>query len=423
VRPLLIISALLLLLLPGTAQAALDPSFTFSPGSVAPGQPVNFVASDASADRYEWDFGDGGRGEGRGISHAFGAPGTYNVTLTVRERGNGGNGNGFGNGARSSQTQVVTVRAPAPPPAPTPPPTPPATPTPPTPTPPAPTPPAPTPPTPAPPTPTPPTPTPPATPTTPATPTGPTTPANRAPTAGYLATTDGLRAQFTSTASDPDQERLEHSWSFGDGRTSTAPDPTHRYEDAGSYVVRLTVTDPRGASSSTTQSITVRAATTTSTSAGTQGAATTAGAFTAGGAASSSAGTGTGSLAPAPHASLATARRMSPFPVVRIAGRLSGSRTLLSHLSVRAPRGARVTVTCRGRGCAARTQRLSVGRTLLRVRRLERKRLATGAVIEVRVTRRGYIGKYTRLTFRTGRAPARTDACLAPGSSRPVRCG
>ncbi len=416
-RPLLILSAFLLLLLPGTAQAALDPSFTFSPGRAAPGQPINFVASDASADRYEWDFGDGGRGEGRGTSHAYAAPGTYNVTLTVRQRGNNGNGNGFGNGPRSSQTQVVTVTAPAPPPAPTPP-----APTPPAPTPPAPTPPAPTPPAPTPPAPTPPAPTPPA-PTPPTTPAGPTAPANRAPTAGYLATTDGLRAQFTSTASDPDQERLEHSWSFGDGRTSTVPDPTHRYEDAGSYVVRLTVTDPRGASSSTTQTITVRAATTTSTSAGTQGAATTAGAFTAGSAASSSAGAGTGSLAPAPHASLATARRMSPFPVVRIAGRLSGSRTLLSHLSVRAPRGARVTVTCRGRGCATRTQRLSVGRTPLRVRRLERRRLAAGAIIEVRVTSRGFIGKYTRLTFRTGRAPARTDACLAPGSSRPVRCG
>jgi hypothetical protein len=45
-----------------------------------------------------------------------------------------------------------------------------------------------------------------------------------------------------------------------------------------------------------------------------------------------------------------------------------------------------------------------------------------GAVIEVRVTKRGWIGKYTRIVVRRGKPPARRDLCLFPGSSRPRTC-
>jgi PKD repeat protein len=50
------------------------------------------------------------------------------------------------------------------------------------------------------------------------------------------------------------------SWDFGDGATSDAQNPTHTYNNAGSYTARLTVTGPDG-SDTKTQSITVSAPT------------------------------------------------------------------------------------------------------------------------------------------------------------------
>jgi hypothetical protein len=47
---------------------------------------------------------------------------------------------------------------------------------------------------------------------------------------------------------------------------------------------------------------------------------------------------------------------MAPFPIVRIAGVQTASGVRLSLVSVQAPVGARVTVTCRGRGCRIKPQ-------------------------------------------------------------------
>src|SRR5262249_2895624 len=50
------------------------------------------------------------------------------------------------------------------------------------------------------------------------------------------------------------------SWSFGDGSTSAAQNPTHVYAAAGSFTVSLTVTGPGGADTKTApNSITVNA--------------------------------------------------------------------------------------------------------------------------------------------------------------------
>ena len=90
-------------------------------------------------------------------------------------------------------------------------------------------------------------------------------------------------------------------------------------------------------------------------------------------------------------------------------------------LSIRAPRGTRVRVTCRGNGCRS-TAPTRVGRSALRVRRLERRTYGSGAVLEVRVTRRGRLGKRTRFTFRRGQAPLRVDGCLAPNGRTAMAC-
>ena len=44
-------------------------------------------------------------------------------------------------------------------------------------------------------------------------------------------------------SSDPDGSITRYEWSFGDGNSSTAANPTYAYKDPGTYTVRLTVTD------------------------------------------------------------------------------------------------------------------------------------------------------------------------------------
>ena len=53
-----------------------------------------------------------------------------------------------------------------------------------------------------------------------------------------------------SGSSDPDGNIVSYAWEFGDGNTGNGPNPTHRYADAGKYLVTLTVTDNDGATSS-----------------------------------------------------------------------------------------------------------------------------------------------------------------------------
>ena len=60
------------------------------------------------------------------------------------------------------------------------------------------------------------------------------------PTAGL----PPLAVAFSSAGSfDPDGEPLSFDWDFGDGATSTAPNPMHTYQAAGSYDVTLVVSD------------------------------------------------------------------------------------------------------------------------------------------------------------------------------------
>jgi PKD repeat protein len=63
---------------------------------------------------------------------------------------------------------------------------------------------------------------------------------------------------FNGTPSaDPDGTIVAYSWDFGDGTTATGASPSHTYATAGSYTVKLTVTDNNGASDAVTQTLTV----------------------------------------------------------------------------------------------------------------------------------------------------------------------
>ena len=57
---------------------------------------------------------------------------------------------------------------------------------------------------------------------------------------------DPLTVYFSNYSYDDDGEIAANSWDFGDGQTSSESDPQHTYAAAGTYTVRLTVTDNTG---------------------------------------------------------------------------------------------------------------------------------------------------------------------------------
>jgi len=115
----------------------------------------------------------------------------------------------------------------------------------------------------------------------------------------------------------------------------------------------------------------------------------------------------------------AAPRPLRPFPVVRIKGVLTADGAQITLLSVRAPRGVTIAVRCRGRGCPRKAFTAPPGARRLR---LFERALPAGTRLTLRITRRGFVGKYTSFVIRRGAAPTRRDRCLRPGSAKPERC-
>jgi len=107
---------------------------------------------------------------------------------------------------------------------------------------------------------------------------------------------------------------------------------------------------------------------------------------------------------------------MSPFPVVRTAGRFTRRRTTFTLVSLRAAPGTRVEARCRD-GCPFRRVQLLAKSS--RVRELERS-YSPGAVLEIRVTAPGLIGKFVEIRMRSARPPVRHDRCVMPGRDEVV---
>jgi hypothetical protein len=91
-----------------------------------------------------------------------------------------------------------------------------------------------------------------------------------------------------------------------------------------------------------------------------------------------------------------------------------------------APKGARIALTCKGRGCPSRkTRRRKVARELQRValgRAFRRARLGFGTRLTLRITAAGTIGRTYTYVVRRGQLPVRTTVCRAPGQSRGRSC-
>jgi PKD repeat protein len=85
---------------------------------------------------------------------------------------------------------------------------------------------------------------------------------NEAPNAYFIATPLQGAAPLTVTfgasgSSDPDGQIVSYAWEFGDGGTGSGVSTTHIYNNPGTYVAKLTVTDDQGATDTATRTISV----------------------------------------------------------------------------------------------------------------------------------------------------------------------
>ena len=140
---------------------------------------------DGTLSTYAWSFGDGTSSAEVSPSHTFAADGTYPVTLTVTDN----------QGKTDQVTKQVKAQA------------------------------------------------------------------NQRPTAGIATSCTNLACAFDgSSSADADGTIAGYAWDFGDGGSATEQKPSHTFTTAGTYSVKLTVTDDQGATGSTTKSVTVSAA-------------------------------------------------------------------------------------------------------------------------------------------------------------------
>jgi PKD repeat protein len=83
---------------------------------------------------------------------------------------------------------------------------------------------------------------------------------NAAPVAAFTSAVSDLTAAFDAAGStDADGSVASYAWAFGDGATGTGMSPSHTYAAAGTYRVRLTVTDDDGAVHMVERDVTVTA--------------------------------------------------------------------------------------------------------------------------------------------------------------------
>jgi hypothetical protein len=197
----------------------------------------------------------------------------------------------------------------------------------------------------------------------------------------------GQSVVLASGSSDAASPITGFSWDLtGSGIfNASGPVVSTSFSSFGKHVVRLRVTDARGASSISSETIPV----------------------------------GLPPLAP-----------MRPFPIVRIAGVQTPAGVKLNLVSAQAPVGTRATVTCRGRGCKMKPQsrlattsarRRHASSVVLTFRRFERS-FRAGVTLEVRVSAVGKVGKYTLFAIHHHVLPTRLDSCLAALDPKPVTC-
>lgn len=216
--------------------------------------------------------------------------------------------------------------------------------------------------------------------------------ADQSPEAGFSLSSEdppaGHQVRFESSSCDPDGRLVRHAWDFdGDGAFDDAQGPVvlKTFPRRGARSIGLKVTAAGGATDVKRRTVIVD----------------------------------TEYALPRPKKDGV----MTPYPVVRIAGRLTRRGARIRVLSVsRAPTCAVVRVSCRGRSCPARRVTRFMGRRRPLRFKLFQRRLRAGAVLAVQVSKGDAIGKYTRFRIRSGKAPRRRDRCLRPGERKGSAC-
>jgi hypothetical protein len=115
----------------------------------------------------------------------------------------------------------------------------------------------------------------------------------------------------------------------------------------------------------------------------------------------------------------AKAKMIRPYPTVRISGRVTKSGAEVSRLTVRAPRGVRITLTCQGSSCPLRE--VAQATSLFHIQQFERE-LRAGTKLTITVAKPRYITKVTTITIRKGKGPSRSDKCRLPDETKLIAC-
>lgn len=87
--------------------------------------------------------------------------------------------------------------------------------------------------------------------------TGGGTPIDNVPVARLTVNCDDLACAANGSTSSDDNGITAYSWSFGDGQSASGSSVNHSYANAGTYTIRLTVTDTTGQTDSADQEVTV----------------------------------------------------------------------------------------------------------------------------------------------------------------------
>jgi putative metal-binding protein/hemolysin type calcium-binding protein len=120
----------------------------------------------------------------------------------------------------------------------------------------------------------------------------------------------------------------------------------------------------------------------------------------------------------------------APFPLLEssvgaLFVTIGGDTRFTDFFVRRARRGSKIRLLCSGSGCRWKARTVKVKRNRRSVNLMPRVRglvLHPGARFQVRITKPSTIGGAIRFTMRSGKPPARRDACLFPGRSHPRRC-
>jgi hypothetical protein len=201
-----------------------------------------------------------------------------------------------------------------------------------------------------------------------------------APETAYV----GDTVTLSSSSHDPDGagDPLSFAWDLdNDGQFDDASAATvsKRFGSAGTYPLKLRVTDSKGATSTATGKVTVQSR-------------------------------------PVPP--------LQVLPGVEVEARflLFARNTNVKFLRVRAPAGSRVSVRCVGKkNCPKRLTKMSKGPKKLQFKKLQRMfRPRTKLIITV--TKGGFIGKQMTYTMRRRKPPMKRTLCLPPGAKKANAC-